>query len=324
MPGREREIIERTGEVPATRASLVADLLRLGVRPGMTLIVHASLSSLGWVVGGAEGALYALEDAVGPAGTLVMPAFSYSIPEPSRWTNPPVPEAWWDTIRKNWPPFDPDVTPTRGVGTIAEVFRRQPGTLRSHHPNQSIAARGPEAYHITCHHHLDFSDGARSPLDRVYDLEGKILLLGVDHSANSSLHLAEFRARWKGRDERVHFDGRMVRNGHVVRVRFEDLDGTSDDFGELGRDFERETGLVTIGKVGQAEARLVDQRTIVDYAFEWLPKHRGELKSGPSREKEELRPRGPTYQMRPPAPLFPDEGSWHQTKRRSMPSRTRR
>ncbi|MDE1822357.1 MAG: AAC(3) family N-acetyltransferase [Euryarchaeota archaeon] len=321
----EREVIERTGELPVTRARLVADLLRLGVRPGMDVLVHSSMSALGWVVGGAQTVLEALEEAVGPAGTLMMPAYSYSLPEPSRWTDPPVPESWWDPIRRNVPPFDPELSPTRGVGVVAELFRTQPGTQRSHHPNVSFSARGPNALHLLGHHSLDFGMGERSPLSHFYDLNGKVLLLGVDHRANSSIHLAEFRSRWKGRDTVVPFEGRMVRGHRVVRVRFRDLDGTSEDFAELGRDFEQATHAVTTGRVGCGEARLMDQREVVDYAYEWIPRHRGAEERATSSTDERSQKSAPTYLMKPPPlPGFSDDQKWIAARRRNQAQRFRR
>lgn len=320
----EKEVIEATGDLPVTRARLVADLLRLGVRPGMTVLVHSSLSRLGWVVGGAETVIRALEHAVGPAGTLVMPAFSNGVPEPSRWVDPPVPPAWWEVIREDWPAFDPELTPTRGLGVVPEVFRHQPGVLRSHHPHSSFCARGPEAHFITHHHHLDYGLGARSPLDRIYDLDGKVLLLGVDHGVNSSLHLAEFRARWKGRERTVRFEGRVVRHGSAARVKFEDLEGTDADFGALGEDFERETGKVSVGSVGYGESRLMDQRALVDYAFEWFPLHRGPEEARREAREVEEGPSRPRYQMRAPPAAFQEEGEWHKARRRAQASRVRR
>ena len=94
----ERETIQKT-EVPATVDSLQADFTALGVEAGMALLVHSSLSAMGWVCGGPVTVIIALQHVLGHTGTLVMPAHSTGLSDPSGWENPPVPESWWRTNR---------------------------------------------------------------------------------------------------------------------------------------------------------------------------------------------------------------------------------
>lgn len=270
----EGDLIQQTEDGPATVDSLHHDLIQLGVEPGMTLLVHSSLSALGWVCGGATAVILALENALGDTGTLVMPTHSTQLSEPSRWQAPPVHQDWWPVIREHMPAFRPDLTPTRGMGVIPETFRKQDGALRSDHPHHSFAARGPNAEIIVGEHSLHNGLGETSPLARIYDLDGRVLLLGVDHDRSTSLHLAEYRASFTGREEEI--DGAPVcadGKRHWVEVHGLDLD--DDDFATIGRAFDRETGNVCNGRVGNADARLMPQRSLVDFAVGWMETNRG-------------------------------------------------
>src|ERR1700761_2690949 len=95
-----------------TRDTLAEDLRALGVRPGEILLTHSSMKSLGWVCGSRAAVVRGLLDALGPDGTLVVPAQSGDLSDPALWSRPPVPEAWWDTIRAAMPGYDPATTPT--------------------------------------------------------------------------------------------------------------------------------------------------------------------------------------------------------------------
>ncbi|KAB1188619.1 MULTISPECIES: aminoglycoside N(3)-acetyltransferase [Haloferax] len=266
----EADAIEAADE-PNTVSSLASDFRRLGIDAGDTLLVHSSLSSLGWVVGGPQAVVDALQAVLTDDGTLVMPTHSGQYTDPAGWENPPVPDDWVETIRETMPPFRPDVTPTRGMGAIPECFRAYPGVVRSDHPTFSFAAWGAGADEVVADHRLDDGLGEQSPLARVYDRDGHVLLLGVGHDRNTSLHLAEYRADFE--KERIQSAAPLLRDGERVVFEYDDIDIDSDDFEQLGADFESEVGL-TEGPVGAGTAKLVNQPTIVDFAVDWFEVHR--------------------------------------------------
>ncbi|MEH1168136.1 AAC(3) family N-acetyltransferase [Micromonospora sp. CPCC 205539] len=254
-----------------TRRSLAAQLRVLGVRPGGTLLVHAGLSPLGFVCGGPQAVVLALRDALGPDGTIVVPTHTPDNSDPAQWSNPPVPVDWWPLIRAEMPGFDPAVTPSRFMGAVAEMVRTWPGALRSTHPHVSFAALGPTAERVVAGHDRVDMLGERSPLARLYDLDADVLLLGVEHDVNTSLHLAEYRCPAPPR-ERV---GAAVRTGDGGRewVWWQDVRLDESDFGALGRDLEA-TGAVRTGPVGAGTGRLMRQRAAVDFAVHWLARNR--------------------------------------------------
>lgn len=268
----EKETIDRA-EQPRTRQSLAADLRRLGVTPDMTLLVHSSLSSLGWVCGGPVAVLRALMDVLTPTGTLVMPAHSGGYSDPAGWQNPPVPASWHQTIRDTMPAFDSRLTPTRGLGRTAELFRTWPDVKRSNHPHVSFAAWGRHADTITAEHSLDYSLGEGSPLARLYELDGSVLLLGAGYDSNTSFHLAEYRA--PGAKEATA-GAPVMENGRRLWKTYTDIDFDDDVFPQIGAALEK-AHPVTIGLVGSAECRLFSQRTAVDFAQTWIMEYRNRV-----------------------------------------------
>lgn len=263
----ERELIERTAR-PATVESISQDLRNLGVNAGDVLVVHTSLRSVGWVAGGAAAVVDGLLATVSDHGTVTMPAHSGDWSNPSGWGNPSVPSSWWPAIVEGRPAFDPYATPLREMGAVAENLLMRRTTLRSAHPLHSHMANGRHAAHIVSDHPLEDSFGDRSPLGRLYRLGAKVLLIGVGHGENTSLHLAEARAQWPGKKP-VEFSSRIMTSTGPALATWMGDDVDADDFEELGRHLEKHCD-VRVGLIGQAESRLADMRTLVDAAVPWF------------------------------------------------------
>jgi aminoglycoside 3-N-acetyltransferase len=259
---------------PLTVGLLVRALTSMGVTPGMNVIVHTRMSAIGWIAGGAQALIEALMRAITPAGTLMMPTHTADNSDPSHWKNPPVPESWWQIIRDNMPAYDPARTPVWDIGSVPELFRTYPGVTRSAHPQVSFAAWGALAAYLCGDHPLAADMGEGSPIARLYELDGHILLIGVDHGVNSSLHLAEHRADWAGR-QTIHDGCAILIDGRRAWISYARLVTDADDFPTLGADYERDyPDQVRIGRLGRAEARLMRVRPIVDYAVGWMARTR--------------------------------------------------
>jgi aminoglycoside 3-N-acetyltransferase len=134
-----------------------------------------------------------------------------------------VPSDWWPLISESMPPYDPRVTPTRGMGVIAENFRSWPGALRSNHPTSSLAALGPRASETLSEQPLDDPHRKLSALALLYLLGGQVLLLGVGFGSNTSLHLAERRA-FGDRQSRYQSGSPILAEGLRAWVQYEEPD----------------------------------------------------------------------------------------------------
>jgi aminoglycoside 3-N-acetyltransferase len=264
------ELIAQT-PLPCTSELLVRELGELGIHPGDVLLVHSSLSSLGWVCGAEQTVVSALMELIGSSGTLVMPTHTPDNTDPANWCNPPVPESWWPVIRNSMPAFDPEVTPTKSVGRIPETFRKFPEVLRSSHPIGSFAAWGRYAAALCAPHPLEPMFGDSSPIGRLYDLDSKVLLLGVGYDSCTCLHLAEYRDT--GKKRYIQEGTAMMVSGERrwVDVMIQSLE--TDDFNDIGSAFEKSRVVVT-KTVGKAQAKVFALREIVDFAQNWMSLHR--------------------------------------------------
>jgi len=222
--------------LPVPVLELTAQIRALGVTAGRVLLVHMAFSRIGPVENGPLGTIEALRAALGPAGTLVMPSMSDDDDHP----------------------FDARTTPCLGMGVVADTFWRIPGVLRSDSPH-AFAAIGPEADRITSDHPLDVPHGLDSPVGRVYELDGQILLLGIGHDSNTTIHLAEALAGVRYRRRKVLT---IVEGGQPTRFDYDEIDHCCDNFNLVDRWLDA-GGRQRRGAVGYGEGRLTDARDVV-------------------------------------------------------------
>ncbi len=261
-----------------TAADLARDLARLGVAQGDIVMTHAACRSIGPLLGGADDVIVALRDAVGPAGTLM----AYL-----DW------EAAWESLidsegrtlpewRPHVLPFDPARTrAARQNGTFPEFLRTTPGALRSGNPGASVTALGAKAEWLTADHPLDYGYGPGTPLARLVEVKGKVLMLGAPRDTMTLLHHAEHLARLP-RKRVIRVEVPFATPQGTVWRMIEEFDTSNPCVPGLPQNFiERivtdylATGAGRQGKVGQAPSVLVEAADIVPFAVAWMERVAG-------------------------------------------------
>jgi aminoglycoside 3-N-acetyltransferase len=228
---------------PVSGEQIGRQLAALGVPRGAVLVVHSSFSRTGPVQGGPEGLIQALRAWLGPEGTLVMPSMTEQDDEV----------------------FDPARSHCRGMGVVADTFWRLPGVRRSDSPH-AFAACGPLAEAITAPHAIDDPHGMDSPVGRVFAHAGHVLLLGVDHDANTTMHLAESLAKVAYGLPKYS----LLRDGdRVRRIDYVEAQGCCARFVDINRLLEARRAQSS-GQVGHGVARHVRSRDLVDAALHLL------------------------------------------------------
>lgn len=242
-----------------TATELTGDLRRMGVRAGSVVMVHSSMKSIGHVAGGPEAVVRALKSAVTSAGTILMPAFTYSL----------------DRVYEKPEPFDAATSPAQ-TGLIPETFRRSAGVLRSAHPTHSVAAWGRDAARYAEGHEGRSAFDPETPLHRAAEDRALVLMVGCDFTSLSLLHVAEavaevpylgvfcwWHAGWKP-------DAlRRRRGGATERVRYPSVPGCSGSFGALQVDAERK-GIVRRASLGNAEVLVFRADEVLELAVSRL------------------------------------------------------
>lgn len=257
---------------PITKTQVLSAFSEVGLKAGQTVMVHTSLGSIGYVCGGAQTIIEALIETVGSEGTIMMPTQSWKNLDPEDGVHWTVEEEYWQIIRDNWPAYDKNITPTNTMGAVAEMFRSYPGVTRSDHPARSVAAWGKHSKYLTENHDLSNIFGEGSPIGKLYELDGDVLLIGVDYDKNTSIHLADVRAEYPSKHNCIEHSA-IIENGVRVWKDYETLFVDGEDFVDIGKEFEK-SNPVKEAILGDAKLKLMSQRKLVDFATEWITKNR--------------------------------------------------
>lgn len=249
----------------ATAPRIADGLRRLGIGDGDLVCLHVSMSALGLVIGGCRAVIDGVTNAVGAAGTLMMPSYSGDLSDPAEWRHPPVPEGWVDEIRNATPPYEPGLTPTRGMGAVAEYFRTCPDVRRSGHPQSSFAARGRLAEQLLDPHPLDNRFGPSGPLGRLGPLGAKIVLLGAPFDTVSLFHLSQHLVGWS---KPVAKSAPVLRNGASSWASYEDVEYPIDWFDDAVAVLLEE-GTASEGQVCAARTVVFPAQAALDRVVAW-------------------------------------------------------
>jgi aminoglycoside 3-N-acetyltransferase len=172
-----------------SRTQLAEGFRALGVAPGDTVMVHASVRAVGEIAGGPDQIHLALKDALTTGGTMLMyPACPDHYDEIGRGFHDEETER---EIIEKLPVWDAQTARSaRDNGTLVEFFRTSPGTVVNDHPAR-FAAWGKQAGYLFSSQPWSYAFGYGSALERFVQLDGKILLIGSDHDQVTFLHYAE-------------------------------------------------------------------------------------------------------------------------------------
>jgi aminoglycoside 3-N-acetyltransferase len=256
-----------------TRQQITGDLRELGVAVGDIVMLHAAVSSIGWVVGGPDQVLHGVFDALGDEGTLMIYVGWDGSPYDVTMGLPEVPRQ----LAAVWPVYDPETSrAVREWGLLGEYLRTWPGALRSAHPDSSFAAVGPRAAELVGDHPLQYGMGETSPLAKLCEAKGKVVLLGSPLSNVTLLHYAEHVADVPDK-EVVRYWAPILWNGSKEWVQIEELDtngclpwyGPTDMFEAILRDYLQQ-GHGTVGPVGAARSYLFEAADLTEFAVEWI------------------------------------------------------
>ncbi|MBE0635345.1 aminoglycoside 3-N-acetyltransferase, partial [Candidatus Bipolaricaulota bacterium] len=257
----------------AFRGQIALQVRNLGLEPGDTVMLHASVGAIGWIAGGPSEVLAGILDALGPEGTLMMVVGWDGSPYDIVVDAPQVPAAMLEL----WPAFDPATS--RAVPSwsiLAECLRTWPGAKRSEHPDSSFAAVGRYADELTQAHPLNYGMGEGSPLGKLCQRKGRVLLLGAPLSSLTLLHHAEHLANVPGKKV-VRYKAPILRNGERQWIDIEEFDtngclpwrGAVDLFEAIASQHVQE-GHGVIGLVGAAKSYLLDADVLNRFAIDWI------------------------------------------------------
>ncbi|MBL7130579.1 MAG: aminoglycoside 3-N-acetyltransferase [Candidatus Omnitrophica bacterium] len=258
-----------------TKSQIVQDLRALGLFQGHTIMLHASVKKIGWVVGGPDVVIESILDVLTLSGTLMMFAsWEDNTYDLARWT-----KERQDAYIRERPSYDPKRSraDSREMGILTEYLRTWPGAYRSRHPFSYVAV-GERAKWITDNHPWQYSDGPGSPLEKLCEVGGLVLILGSPIGSVTLLHHSEHLADVPNKKvDRYRMP--VLQDGQRVWMDFEEYDTTRgivdwpDDYFETIVKEYLTTGNGRTGRVAGADSYLFEAKSIAAFGVKWMEEH---------------------------------------------------
>jgi aminoglycoside 3-N-acetyltransferase len=245
-------MLAATSNVNVSAQDLRTGLSKLGLGKHL-VIAHASLKAFGHIEGGAETMVEALLDSM---RGIIMPTFTYMTmlnPE----IGPPgngITYGSETSLNKMAEMYHPDMPADKMMGILPETLRKHPKAKRSMHPIQSFAGVGADAIlnSQTIYNPL-------APIGALAEQDGWVLLLGVDHRVNTSIHYAEKLAG------RLQFIRWALTKDRVVECP--GFPGDSEGFEAIAPAVEKYTRRV---QIGPALVQAVHLRSLIKVVMDQL------------------------------------------------------
>ena len=253
-----------------TTSQLINDFKKLGLKSGELVMLHASQRAVGTVLGGPDEVHKALLEAIAPQGTMMMyVGCEGEFENIGKGTVSPADET---LLIEHCPAFDPAIARAdRDYGVLVEFFRSFPGTICSQNPGARMAARGTRAAWWMENHPLQYGYGPGSPLAKLYEHQGKVVLLGSDLDQVTLLHFAEHITPIEHK-RKEHFRVPILENGQRVWHDIEEYDTSvgmrlwpKRFFASIVQEYLL-INHITAKKVGNADTYLLDAKSLVDFA----------------------------------------------------------
>jgi len=254
---------------PVTLESASSFFRSIGLKEGDIVELHGSLKAIGLVSGGPNTIIDALLKVLSYEGTLLMAAQYSTNSEPAHWQHPPVEIESFKLIRESHPSFKGKESYLNWMGSLAQTLQLKDQTMFSDHPNCAVMALGKQAKWLTMSSPISPAFGIDSPLEKAIQMKSKALLIGVDYSTLTGMHVAETLSNMRP----YTLESATIKvNGKDKRVKILDVDTDSEIFNQIGAEYELTHEVKTLN-LGNATVKLIEMSSLHEFTISYFKEH---------------------------------------------------